>query len=432
MLGIRQRLLLWHIAVFTLGLVSFSVVVWWGTREALYRDLDRWLVAQAEGLERFVQNEVQGDQEQEVIDEVREFSIGLPEASGIQVYRSDGTRLFGEASSGRLVERTVNVRGHTYRFTTWRSVAGVEATLRSLSVTLLTLTPIFLLFSLGGGWLLSRKALQPVDDVTAAARTVSLQNLSMRLPVPGQHDELQRLSLAWNEMLGRLEDSTKRLAQFTADASHELRTPVAVVRMAAEIALRHERSNEEYREVLQKIQGQSEDMTATIENLMELARADAGQAHFVLAPVDVGEVLEEVRAQVAPLVAARGLGIALRVADGNLGIAGDRASLLRLLLILVENAMKFTPSPGQIDLDIGCVDSEVVVVVADTGIGIGSEDLPRIFDRFYQADSARAQGGSGLGLSLAQWVAQGHRGRIEVETVLGAGARFRVYLPQLS
>ena len=432
MLGIRQRLLLWHSAVFALGLVIFSFVVWWGTREALYRDLDRWLVAQAEGLERFVQNEVEGDQEQQVIDEAKEFSIGLPEASGIQVYRSDGTRLFGEERAGRFVERTVNVRGQKYRFTTWRSAAGVEATLRSLSATLLTLAPIFLLFSLGGGWTLSRKALQPVDDVTAAARIVSLQNLSMRLPVPGHHDEFQRLSLGWNEMLGRLEDSTKRLVQFTADASHELRTPVAVVRMAAEIALRHDRSNEEYREVLRKIQGQSEDMTGMIENLMELARADAGQAHFVLAPVDVGEVLEEVRAQVAPLVAARGLGIALRLADVDLRIAGDRAALRRLLLILVENAIKFTPSSGQIDLGIACIDTQVVVEVADTGIGIGGEDLPRIFDRFYQADSARAQGGSGLGLSLAQWVAQGHRGRIEVETELGAGARFRVYLPKLS
>lgn len=280
--------------------------------------------------------------------------------------------------------------------------------------------------------MLSRKALQPVDDVTAAARIVSLQNLSMRLPVPVHRDELQRLSLAWNEMLGRLDDSTKRLAQFTADASHELRTPVAVIRMAAEIALRHERSDEEYREVLQKIQEQSLDMTGTIENLMELARADAGQARFVLVPLDVGEVLEEVRAQVAPLVAARGLGLALRLADGDLRIAGDRSALRRLLLILVENAMKFTPTPGQIDLGIACVDTQVVVEVADTGIGIGSLDLPRIFDRFYQADSARAQGGSGLGLSLAQWVAQGHQGRIEVETALGAGARFRVYLPQLS
>ncbi len=432
MLGIRQRLLLWHTAVFALGLVIFSVVVWWGTRETLYRDLDHWLVAQAEGLERFVKNEVQGDQEQEVIDETREFSIGLPEASGILLYRGDGARLFGEMSGGRGVERAMEVRGHSYRFKMWHSVAGVEATLRSLSVTLMTLTPIFLLLSLGGGWMLSRKALQPVDDVTAAARIVSLQNLSMRLPVPVHRDELQRLSLAWNEMLGRLDDSTKRLAQFTADASHELRTPVAVIRMAAEIALRHERSDEEYREVLQKIQEQSLDMTGTIENLMELARADAGQARFVLVPLDVGEVLEEVRAQVAPLVAARGLGLALRLADGDLRIAGDRSALRRLLLILVENAMKFTPTPGQIDLGIACVDTQVVVEVADTGIGIGSLDLPRIFDRFYQADSARAQGGSGLGLSLAQWVAQGHQGRIEVETALGAGARFRVYLPQLS
>lgn len=430
MLGIRHRLLLWHSAAFAAGLIVFAVVVWWGTRQALYTDLDGWLGSQADGWERFVTHEVDGDEEADVAREASEFNIGLPEASGIQLMRPDGTRLFGEEGAGRRVERSLTVRGKSYHYALWRGVDGIESTLRSLWLTLVALTPLFLLLSLGGGWLLSRRALRPVDEVTEAARTVSLQNLAMRLPVPGHRDELQRLSLAWNEMLGRLEDSTRRLTQFTADASHELRTPVAVVRAAAEIALRHDRSVEEHREVLRKILGQSEEMTATIENLMELARADAGQARFVFAPVDVGQVLEEVRTQVGPLVVARGLEFSMRMSVGNMTVAGDRSALRRLLLILMDNAMKFTPQ-GRIDVAVLSGEGEVVLEVADTGIGIASEDLPRIFDRFYQADRARARGGSGLGLSLAQWVAQGHRGRIEVESELGAGARFRVYLPEL-
>jgi signal transduction histidine kinase len=314
----------------------------------------------------------------------------------------------------------------------WRSVDETGAVLNDLRLVLVILAPIFLVASLAGGWFLSRRALRPVDEITDMARQISLQNLSGSLPVPAHRDELQRLCQAWNEMLSRLDKSARQLRQFTADASHELRTPVALIRTTAELALRQQRSIDDYQTALSRIEQEARDLTQLLESLMELARADSGQTRFSLVPVDIGDLVSEVRTQAVSINSDSRLDVAIDVPSAPLAVLGDRGALRRLLLVLLDNAMKFTSAPGRVSLRVTETSGEVVLEVEDSGIGISKNDLPRIFDRFYQAEASRSGSGVGLGLSIAQWIVQGHNGRIEVQSSPGEGSVFRVFLPALS
>jgi signal transduction histidine kinase len=437
--SIRLRLTLWHSTVFFIGLVAFAIVVWIGTRSVLYSDIDTWLVRQAAGLDQFLRMETHGTDQAAVVEEAREFSTGLPQGSGIRLFDRNDLAITGAAAEPstlihngtplRLVRRGVTVAGQEFQFAMWRSLEESEEALNDLRFVLLMMIPIFLVASVGGGWFLSRRALRPVDEITEAARRISLQNLSSSLPVPSHKDELRRLCEAWNEMLHRLGVAAGRLRQFTADSSHELRTPVAFIRTTAELALRQNRSDENYREALGKIRDKSSELTYIIESLMELARADAGQTGLMFAPLDIGELVTEIRCEIEPAIVQKDVALAVRQPSDKLSVMGDRSALRRVLLVLLDNAIKFTPASGRVELRASAASNEVVLEVEDSGIGISDEHLPRIFDRFYQVDGARSGGGVGLGLSMAQWIVQAHRGRIEVSSNLHQGSIFRVILP---
>jgi two-component system, OmpR family, heavy metal sensor histidine kinase CusS len=449
-MSIRLRLIFWYSFVFAGGLTAFAVVVWFGTRGVLHSDVDTWLARQADGLEQFLRKETQGTGEAAVVEETREFSSGLPRGGGVQLFSRDGRLLLSrpeatiknlpeqpstvisDQASIRVLTRRITIEGFDFRFALWRSLDETEQALSDLQRVLLTMMPVFLLLSVGGGWFLSRRALRPVDDITAAARNISLQNLPASLPVPPHRDELQRLCEAWNEMLRRIETSSRQLRQFTADASHELRTPVALIRATSELMLRHDRSPEEYRSALNNIRQETDELTHLIENLMELARADAGQYRLSFAPVDLKDLVREVRPHVEPMTAQSNLDLAVDLPAEHLAVVGDRGALRRLLLVLLDNAVKFTAAPGRVEVRAKGVNNHVVLEVEDTGIGISGEDLPRIFDRFYQADSSRSGSGVGLGLSIAQWIVQSHNGRIEVHSSPGHGALFRIFLPSVT
>jgi signal transduction histidine kinase len=446
-MSIRLRLLIWHSAVFAAGLAGFAMVVWFGTRAAILDHIDVGLVRQADGLELFLEKETHGSGLAAVVEETREFSSGLPLGSGVQLFDSDGALAYAKpavsmglafpepatllvnARQVRALTRDLTVRGDRYTYSLWRSLDDTESALTDLQHVLLMLVPAFLVASIAGGWLLSRRALRPVDDLTAAARHISLSNLSTTLPVPRQADELQRLAQAWNEMLSRLDDAARKLRQFTADASHELRTPVALIRTTAELALRQKRAPEEYEASLQRIQEESQELTTVLEGLMELARADAGTTRFALVPLDLGTLLLEMQPQVEPMISGAGLTLSLHTPPHELPVCGDRSALRRLVLLLLENAVKFTAAPGRVSLRAVRTAENVTLEVEDTGIGIAQSELPRIFDRFYQVEDARSGKGAGLGLSIAQWIVEGHQGRIDVVSTPGAGSTFRVSLP---
>jgi len=242
---------------------------------------------------------------------------------------------------------------------------------------------------------------------------------------------LQRLSETLNGMLGRLEDAFKKITQFTADASHELRTPVAVMRTRAELSLRKARSADEYRDVIAEVLTELEKTSALIEQLMFLARADSGAEMLHFSPTNVAEVLREACHQGSALAEAKQVDFEEKISSDSMWIEGDASSLRRLFLILIDNAVKYTPSNGQVEVSLHRSNGFAVAEVRDTGIGIAETDLPNVFERFYRADKARTResGGVGLGLSIGRWITEVHDGKIEVQSSPGHGSKFQITLP---
>ena len=292
---------------------------------------------------------------------------------------------------------------------------------------------LVVLASLLGYWL-SGRALAPVNRIILSAEQIGLQNLWQRLEVPKAADELQRLTVTLNAMLERIESSVKKIRQFTANASHDLRTPLALIRTHAELALRRTRTESEYRESLTGILRVSEETTQLIEALLTLARADAGAAHLQFTEIDLGPLFRKLGHQFSGLAAGKNLAFSYRISDGSALLRGDPAAIESLFLAIFDNAVKYTLPGGSVRWRSTVASSEVVIEIEDTGMGISDEDLPRIFDRFYRADRARARDipGFGLGLSIARWIAETHRGRIEVDSRLGIGSTFRVVLPLIA
>ncbi len=331
----------------------------------------------------------------------------------------------------RIAMRAAEINGQTFRIRAAVPTEPLDQALDRFRLILKETLPfLVVLASLAGYWL-SGRALAPVNAIIETARGVGVQNLSSRLAVPGANDELRRLSETLNAMLGRLEASVKRLTQFTADASHDLRTPVALIRSSAELALRRPRTEDEYRESLSRILAASEETTHLIENLLTLARADAGAADLHFRDIDLVPQLERVAEEAGILAAGKGIQVASELAAGPVRVSADHSALSRLLLIVLENAVKYTPPGGKIALRLSNGAGHARIEIRDTGIGIAEKDLPHIFERFYRADQARSRepGGSGLGLAIARWIVDLHGGKIEAQSAFGHGSLFSITLP---
>jgi len=278
---------------------------------------------------------------------------------------------------------------------------------------------------------MSSRALDPVDEIIRAARGISVTSLSSRLTVPKTGDELERLASTLNEMLGRLEKSFYRITQFTADASHELRTPISLMRTNAEITLRKPRPESEYRAALSEILGESEKVSVLIDQLLDLARADAASATIPMVRMNLTEVVDNAYRKAKVLAETKQLNASKHLPSEPVWIQGDPAAIERLFLIFLDNAVKYTAPGGQIEMRLRAHDDVAETEIRDTGIGIGAEDIPHIFERFYQADHSRSgeNGGSGLGLAIGRWIVQSHHGDIGVESEPSKGTTFRIQFP---
>ncbi|MFQ5658108.1 MAG: sensor histidine kinase, partial [Candidatus Methylomirabilales bacterium] len=295
---------------------------------------------------------------------------------------------------------------------------------------LAALLPLSLLLAGGGGWMLARRALKPVDRMAEAAHRISAERLDERLEVTGAGDELDRLAKTLNEMLSRLDTAFHQIRQFSADASHELQTPLTILKGELEVALRSPRSPEEYQRTLYSALEEIDRIAHLVEGLLVLARADAGVLRMDRRPLDLAHLVEEVYGQAKVL--ADGQSISLRL--GSLeptSIQGDHERLRRLLLNLVDNGIKYTPPGGHVTLSLYRDGGWASLKVSDTGIGLGPDQQQRIFQRFYRAaeSRSRSEGGAGLGLCIAQSIAEAHNGRIQVDSVPGQGSTFTVLLP---
>jgi len=249
--------------------------------------------------------------------------------------------------------------------------------------------------------------------------------------VPKTSDELQRLSETLNRMLARLDASVQRMSQLTADASHELRAPVSLIRTTAELAVDGGRTNVEYLKDMVQILAEAERTTRLIDSLLLLARADAGEGGLQHELIDVSTVVREAVAQGQSLAAEKQIDLAANLGSNATAVRGDGEALRRLFFILIDNAIKYTADGGRVQVQLEALDGYAAVKVTDSGIGISESDVPHIFDRFWRADKVRSRGtgGAGLGLAIARWIVEQHRGSIEVQSESGRGSTFTVTIP---
>jgi len=322
---------------------------------------------------------------------------------------------------GRVVVRLIQVG---------MSLEASINTRRRFLLTMAAVFPIGLLLAGGGGWLLARRALRPVDRMTETARRISAEHLAARLEDTGANDELSRLARTLNEMLERLDTSFHQIRQFSADASHELQTPLTVLKGEIEVALRNPRTPEEYQRILKSALEEIDRVARLVEGLLLLARADAGVLRMDLQPADLAQLVEDVYAQVKVLAETRNISLFLGGME-PLSIQGDYERLRRVLLNLVDNAIKYTPSWGRVTISLQREGEWASLQVTDTGIGLSPEDRERIFQRFYRSAEARSrsEGGAGLGLCIARSIVEAHGGKIQTKSSPGLGSTFTVLLP---
>jgi heavy metal sensor kinase len=292
------------------------------------------------------------------------------------------------------------------------------------------LVPLTLLISVIGGWFLAHKSLRPVDAVTRAAREITAQNLNRRLPTQHVDDEINRLIGQFNDMIGRLQASFAQIQQFSADASHELRTPLTIMRGEIEVALRRSNLRKPVRNLLQSIHDELVRLSSIVDSLMTLVKSDSGRLVFNLEPIHLGSMMKELYEDTKLLAKAKNISVRLTRCE-DITVSGDSTRLKQLFLNLIDNAVKYTPSRGKIALALERTDGKAVVSIRDTGIGIQRKHQAKIFERFYRVEQSHGMyvQGSGLGLSIAKWIAEAHHGSIEVKSRENKGSTFVVQLP---
>jgi two-component system OmpR family sensor kinase len=289
---------------------------------------------------------------------------------------------------------------------------------------------VLLVGALGSYWLAGR-AFAPIRRLVEVARTIKEGDLRQRVPVPQATDEVHALAVTFNEMLTSLEQMLNRQRRFVSDASHELRTPVAVIRSKTDLALQQPGEREEYVTVLREINAETERLGRLISDLLALARGDEGKTPFDMETVSLCLIAEAVAANAETLAHERGVALRVEI-DEPITVQGDEARLIQVIMNLLDNAIRYTNTGGSVTLRVEGAGDQARLIVKDTGVGIGPEHLPHIFERFYRIDSARThspEGGNGLGLAIAEWIVRAHKGTISVESQVGQGSTFTVMLP---
>jgi heavy metal sensor kinase len=455
-ISISFRLTCWFSAVFLFGFVVFGVVMWTDLAWQLSKGRDRTLSRRATRCVELLEA-ASGESPERRALRFAELVDAMPEGNLVRVYNARGIAMYPEASSPadfrwpavtfnpgdrydtldsggkryRVLTRNVDIAHQRVTLLVGGQLEDNRQLLGRFEMGLEAATPVLLILSACCGYLLSRRALQPVDRLTAAVRSISIGNLSGRLPIHATGDELQRLAETCNDMLERVESAVSRINRFTADASHELRSPISFIRNVAEYALQNRALNTETRQEFEEILVESVEAGRLLEDLLTLARADAGRLQVALEPLDLREIVLEAGEKARIIAADKHQSVAILAGNGlPVGIRGDRSSIRRLLWALLDNAIKFTPDGGRIEVGLDRTSSHARVRVRDTGMGIPEGLMPRVFERFFRVDPSRSQvNGTGLGLAIAKWIADAHHAALSVESKEGDGAVFTVLFP---
>jgi heavy metal sensor kinase len=454
-LNLRWRLTLWNVLGLTVVLGGFAALVYGLLARVHYERIDRGLMTEFRELEEDHRPTDAGRErlahwiaevkEHEnifcvIYDQRGEVFARTPELA------ADSVPAVPQVNSGppRFWDATIPIVGRqrTLASAVWPGdspctavfMAPLEEVDRELAMLLtsLLLAGVAAVVVAGGwGYFMARTALGPMDRLRRSTDEITASRLDRRLPVLNSDDELGRLTETVNAMIARLERSFAEIRRFTADASHELRTPLTVIRTEAEVALSKPLDPGDCQNLLGSILEECERLTRLTEQLLALAREDAETGCPAPQPLDLSVVVQGVVEDMRPLADARGLQLRVDV-NGAVPIHGDALRLRQVFLNVVDNAIKYTPSGGEVAVLIGRRDREAVVTVRDSGVGIPPEHLPRVFERFYRVDKGRSreQGGTGLGLSIAQSIVAAHGGRIELTSAGGEGTTCTVTLPE--
>lgn len=459
--SIKFRFTIWYLLVLAVLLLGLSVGVYSYLSRSLYRSLDHALELRSMQLVDFpaILESIRQGQFQEELGEIVALYFYAANQSvamsppGISLPLSD--EFISQAAAGATLFTTVETaEGERLRLlgvgvelgrppggpdappalppaalVIARSTRQIDEALVGLVHTLVVAVPLALAAAAAGGIFLAGRALKPVGKIAQTAEEIGETDLSQRIDV-NTKDELGRLAAILNAMIERLEKAFQRQKQFTSDASHELRTPLAVIEAESTLALEKDRPSSDYRQSLETISQESKRMSSLIEQLLALARADAGKEQWNFTEVNLGELITDLATDVEVLCQEKGL----RFRSGQteeLVVRGDEARLRELFMNLLDNAIRYTPAPGTISMSLRREGHMAIVAVKDTGVGIPAEDIPSIFERFYRVDKSRSrtEGGTGLGLAICKHIAEAHGGKIEVQSQVGVGSTFSVLLP---
>jgi two-component system, OmpR family, heavy metal sensor histidine kinase CusS len=457
-LSIRWRLTIWYSAVLAGVLAVFGISVYLLMKRGLQIRTRESLLIQMTVIEDQLSRSQGGrglrDRLERQYARHPAFDIQITDGNGTTWMRGDrirdrglpppskppeaGREVFDKFSVGglsrfRMVSRLSDRFSVPLLVQVATSLQENDKQLAELMTILLLLGPLAVGCTLGGGYLLARQALAPVERMAATADEITATQLDRRLHEPNPDDELGRLAHTLNGMIARLERSFEEVRRFTADAAHELRTPLAILRNEAEVALRIPRESEQYRECLENMLEEIDHLSRLSEALLFLFRADAGLGAHTGDVLSLDQIVRAVADDIRVVAAEQSLELMVDVLS-PCHVLGNAEQLRRLLFHLLDNAIKFTPAGGSIGIRLEGQKGQARVIISDSGIGIAREHLPRIFDRFYRVDSARSRrtGGNGLGLSICKSIAEAHQGSIEVMSQHGNGTQVTLTLREIT
>jgi heavy metal sensor kinase len=453
--SIRLRLTAWYTVVLCLMLVVYATATFITVRHEFLEQLDDDLYEDFEAAEEQITRTPEGrlawaSGRHHDPDSDADRGSDVWSAGGEQIYRSTASASLPapalSAVSAQPHYESIVANGHRWRTLTRTArvgslavvlrVARSEDRVRTqlweiLTVLVLGLPAVAALAGVGG-YVLARRALQPIDQIADAARRITADRLHQRLSVPNQKDEIGRLAAVINDTFARLETSFDELRRFTADASHELRTPLAVIRGIGEVGLGETRTPAEYKEAIGSMLEEVDRLTTLVDTLLRLSHGDAGTIRLSREPVDLDQFARDVVSSLSILAEERNQRIRVEAADGTIATV-DRLVLREAMTNLIDNAIKYSPPGSPIDIRVRGHRDQAIVEIADEGPGIAAEYRDRVFDRFFRLDEARSRdrGGTGLGLAIAKWAVEVNGGHITVQENPGGGSLFQITLPLL-